>query len=244
MTESLTPVATVEGLLAEKPINSNTGNLVVNAANKGNIAPLNYKPSYSRDQGKGGTIGDQSFFVFADSLSYTPAKGDTPGNFTGAASNSVALDKGKNPANGKSLQLQDPIGAYSGPGGALRTFVPMTQGETFFGTEFGRIAIWPESSIIPLTGTSAIQYAPIVMSNKTGFYYAGTTMYEITIPGQGGPVANRVATRLFDTSSGVEWGCLGGLRSYGPSGSTGGNVYIVGGHKVSLCILFKVSYPR
>lgn len=232
MTESLTPVATVEGLLAMKPINPNTGTLVVNAGNRDSITPLKFKPTYSRDQGKGGTINGQSFFVFADTLTYGPPRGSTPGNFTGAVSNSVAMDKGRNPAHGKSLQLSDPIGAYAGANGALRNFVPYTQGETFFNGQFGRMAIWPESSIIPLTGTSAVQYAPIVLSNKTGFYYAGTTMYEVTIPGEGGPVANRVATRLFDTAGGVEWGCLGGLRSYGPSGSTGGNIYIVGGHKV------------
>jgi len=167
-------------------------------------------------------------------LTYSPGN---PGTFTGAVSNSIALDFGMNPAQGQALQIGDPMGAYSGPNGALRGFVPFTQGESYYnGNSKGRIAIWPESSVIPLTGTSALQYAPIVLINGTGYHYAGTTMYEISIPSEGGPVADRVATRLFDTTSGVEWGCLGGLRSYSSDGQTGGNVYILGNHKGGLMI--------
>jgi len=230
----LVPQATVEAALANKAINSNTGTLVINNSNEGQLAALNGKPNYSRDQGKGGTIGDTSFFIFADTLTYGPGN---PGTFTGAVSNSIALDFGMNPAQGQALQIGDPMGAYSGPNGALRGFVPFTNGESYFnGHSKGRIAIWPESSVIPLTGTSALQYAPIVLINGTGYHYAGTTMYEISIPSEGGPVANRVATRLFDTTSGVEWGCLGGLRSYSSDGETGGNVYILGNHKGGLMI--------
>jgi hypothetical protein len=226
--------ATVESALAAKKINKNTGTLQVNAKNKASLTPLSVKPNYSRDMGKGGTIGANSFFIFADTLSYGPANGNTPGAFTGAASNSVAMDKGMLPAQGKALQLMDPIGAYATQNGFLRGFVPFTQGESYHNQKGkGRIAIWPESSIIPYTGNSALQFAPIVMINGTGYYFAGTSLSSISVPGQGGPVANRIATRIFDTSSGVEWGCLGGMRSYSSDGLTGGNVYIFGSHKVS-----------
>jgi hypothetical protein len=231
--------ATVESGLAIKKINKNTGTLQVTNKNKANLTPLSIKPSYSRDMGKGGTIGSNSFFIFADTLSYGPANGNTPGAFTGAASNSVAMDKGMLPAQGKALQLMDPIGAYATQNGFLRGFVPFTQGESYHNQKGkGRIAIWPESSIIPYTGNSGLQFAPIVMINGTGYYFAGTSLSSISVPGQGGPVADRIATRIFDTSSGVEWGCLGGMRSYSSDGLTGGNVYIFGSHKVS------PSFPR
>lgn len=233
----MVPAATVEPALANKPINKNTGTLVINTGNENKLAPLQWKPNYSRDQGKGGTINGQSFFVFADTNTFGPPSGGNDGVFTGAVSNSVALDLGMQPAHGQSLQLRDPVGAYATANGFLRGFVPFTQGESYFnGKGNGRIAIWPESSIIPLTGTSALQYAPIIYINSTGYHFAGTTMYEITIPSEGGPVANRVATRLFDTSSGVEWGCLGGVRSYGSSGTSGGNVYIFGNHPGGLML--------
>lgn len=83
------------------------------------------------------------------------------------------------------------------------------------------------------------QYAPIVFQNISEgaltFTQAGVTLCEITVPSMGGPVANRVAPLLFSESE-VQFGAFGGVRSYGPTGSTGGNVYVFGKVKTGLLL--------
>ena len=61
------------------------------------------------------------------------------------------------------------------------------------------------------------------------FTYTGAALLEITAGGKGGPIANRVKDILFERDE-VEWGCAGGIRSWGPSGIGGndGSVYVFG----------------
>lgn len=196
----------------------------------------------SRDQGKGGNVAGVNIFVFADTGSYSAPPATGTGAFTGFVSNSIAVDRGLGPVSGNPVTLSDPIGAYANKAGAPRGFFPLTQGEQAYNNLMipysQRWAIWPESSFIPLNPTTSLMYAPIVYCNTSGgssFTYAGTTLVEITVPSIGGPVANRIAPLLFP-KGGIEWGCLGGVRSYGPSGTSGGRVYIFGAGKTGLYI--------
>jgi len=98
-----------------------------------------------------------------------------------------------------------------------------------------RYAVWPESSLIPLDAANAIMYAPIVYDNvnmatkAAVFTYTGAALLTVTAGGKGGPVATRTVDKLFNQNE-VEWGCIGGIRSWGPSGvgGTDGKVYIFG----------------
>lgn len=196
----------------------------------------------SRDQGKGGNVAGTNIFVFADTGSYSAPPSKGTGAFTGFTSNSIAVDRGLGPNSGLPVTLSDPIGAYANKAGAPRGFFPFTQGEQAYNNlmiPYGqRWAIWPESSFIALNPTTSLMYAPIVYCNTSGgssFTYAGTTLVEVTVPSIGGPVANRIAPLLFPKSS-IEWGVLGGVRSFGPSGINGGKVYIFGAGKTGLYI--------
>ena len=116
---------------------------------------------------------------------------------------------------------------------------PLTQGEQAYNQALQgngqRYAVWPESSIIPLDATTGILYAPIVYDNVNRatkaavFTYTGATLLTITAGGRGGPVAERTVEKIFDQDE-VEWGCAGGIRSWGSSGIGGddGSVYIFG----------------
>lgn len=200
---------------------------------KGYLKNLNTVPSYSRDSGRGGHIGNTHIFVFADTNTYTAPGSSGEGSFTGAVSNSVAMDVGMLAAEGKPPVIKDSMGSFASANGALRTFVPWTEGEIAYNLDNigkSRWAVWPAQSLITLNPTTALQYSPIVWINSTSsgvtYTQAGVTLCEITI-GAAGPVANRVATRLFDIGA-LQWGVIGGVRSYGSSGTSGGNVYIFG----------------
>lgn len=197
------------------------------------MASLSTTPSMSRDQGKGGNVAGVNIFVFADTGAYSTPPASGVASFNGFTSNSIAVDRGMGPASGKPVTLSDPIGAYMNKNGATRGFIPWTAGEAAYNNMMisysQRWAIWPESSFVPLNPTTSLLFAPIVYANTSGgssFSYAGTTLVEITVPSIGGPVANRIAPLLFPKSS-VEWGCMGGIRSFGPDGQTGGKVYIL-----------------
>ena len=115
----------------------------------------------------------------------------------------------------------------------------MTEGERSYNLKMQgggqRYAVWPESSIIPLDVTHAIMMAPIVyddvdMTTKAAvFTYIGNTMLTITAGVPGGPWAERTVKRLFNDDE-VQWGSLGGIRSWGTSGVGGsdGRVYLFG----------------
>lgn len=223
-------------LTSDYPLASNlTGGMTVAAGEI--IQTLNYQPGLSRDIGKGGVLNGVKMFIFADTTSSSPANSTTLGTFQGFVSNSVAIDVGTLGAQGKPLNLQDGTGEWAGSTGSKRGFFPLTTAEAAYNeaneANGKRYAIWPESSIIPIDSQSAVMYAPIVYNdvNYTSgvalYPFAGVTLAIITVPGVGGPVANRVAPLLFSEDS-LPWGCVGGVRSWGSSGPGGndGMVYI------------------
>ena len=177
--------------------------------------------------------------MFCDTGSYTTTTDTSNGNFLGFVSSSVAIDVGMNGLNGNPLTLQDGIGQWSDNTGRMRSLSPLTQGEEAYNQvmqgQGGRYAIWPESSLIPLDATTALIYAPIVYDNVNTatkaavFTYTGATLLKITAGGKGGPAAVRANVKIFDQDE-VEWGCAGGVRSWGPSGIGGddGSVYLFG----------------
>ena len=216
-----------------------TGILELNTTTEALLKPLSDTPHISRDGGKGGYLNGQNLFIFCDTGSYTLPTDYSNGNFLGFVSSSVAIDIGLNGFTGQPLALEDGIGQWSDDVGRLRGFSSMTQGEQSYNLAMQgdgqRYAVWPESSLIPLDATNAVLYAPIVYDNvnmttrAAVFTYTGAALLTVTAGGQGGPVATRTVAKLFGQDD-VEWGCIGGIRSWGPSGvgGTDGKVYLFG----------------
>ena len=220
-------------------IAEDTGVLDVNGTTQSLIADLQNTPHLSRDGGKGGYLNGEHLFIFCDTGTYTGTTSSSNGKFLGFMSSSVAVDVGMNGLSGKSLNFQDGIGQWSDNQGRVRGFSPMTQGEQSYNLAMQgngqRYAVWPESSIIPLDSSTGLMYAPIVYDNvnmatkAAVFTYTGTTVLTVTAGGKGGPIATRVNERIFNQDE-VEWGCVGGIRSWGSSGigGTDGYVYLFG----------------
>ena len=221
------------------PLSPETGALEVNTSTQSYLKSLMNEPHLSRDGGKGGVLNGEHLFIFCDTGSYTPPSSTVDGDFLGFVSSSVAIDVGMNGLGGKALELQDGIGEWSDNAGRMRGFAPLTSGEFAYNQALQgngqRYAIWPESSIIPLDATTGIIYAPIVYDNvnmatkAAVFTYTGSTLLSITTGGKGGPIAERSVNKMFYQDE-VEWGCAGGLRSWGASGIGGddGKVYLFG----------------
>ncbi|KAI9813929.1 MAG: hypothetical protein M1826_002362 [Phylliscum demangeonii] len=228
-----------EALSADYGLAADTGVLGVKAKANNVLADLQWTPHLSRDGGKGGSLNGQKLFLFCDTGSYSPPTADKLGDFQGFVSSSVAIDKGNKAAFGQSLVLEDGVGQWSDDAGRLRGLAPMTDGEQSYNQVMAgkgqRYAVWPESSIVPLNQSHAVLYAPIIFddvnwaTHKTNFTYLGSTLLAITADGDLGPRAERVVDRLFDKDE-VEWGSIGGFRSYGPAGPGGndGKVYVIG----------------
>lgn len=239
LANSLLTVGVNGDLTTGYDISLQTGGLEVNISTQSLLLPLSGTPHLSRDGGRGGFINGQHLFVFCDTGSYTATTETTNGNFLGFVSSSVAIDVGMNGLNGQPLNLQDGIGEWSDDTGRQRGFSPLTEGEQSYNQALQgngqRYAVWPESSIIPLDATTGILYAPIVYDNVNRatnvavFTYTGATLLTITAGGRGGPVAQRTVDKIFDQDE-IEWGCAGGIRSWGPAGIGGddGFVYIFG----------------
>lgn len=220
-------------------VSPRTGALEVNDSTQSYLKPLTNTPHLSRDGGKGGMLNGEHLFIFCDTGSYSPPTSTVDGNFLGFVSSSVAIDVGLNGLNGKALDLYDGIGEWSDNVGRMRGFAPLTSGELAYNEALQgngqRYAVWPESSIIPLDATTGIIYAPIVYDNvnmatkAAVFTYTGSTLLTITVDGKGGPVAERTVNKIYHQDE-VEWGCVGGLRSWGASGIGGddGKVYLFG----------------
>ena len=216
-----------------------TGSLEVNSSTQSYLSPLTEIPHLSRDGGKGGILNGEHLFIFCDTGSYSTTTSTKNGSFLGFVSSSVAVDVGMNGLQGDALSLQDGIGEWSDNTGRMRGFAPLTEGELAYNLAMQgqghRYAIWPESSIIPLDATTGLVYAPIVYDNvdmdtkAAVFTYTGSTLLTITAGGKGGPVAQRPVDKVFDQDE-VEWGCIGGIRSWGPSGigADDGYVYLFG----------------
>ena len=239
LSSSLLTIGVNGDLSTNYGISSNTGALEVNATTQSSVTSLSEKPHLSRDGGRGGFLNGEHLFIFCDTGSYTTTTATTNGNFLGFVSSSVAVDVGMNGLNGNPLTLQDGIGEWSDNTGRMRGFSPLTQGEEGYNQvmqgQGGRYAIWPESALIPLDATTALIFAPIVYDNVNTatkaavFTYTGATLLAITAGGKGGPVAARANNKIFMEDE-VEWGCAGGIRSWGASGIGGndGSVYLFG----------------
>ena len=239
LASSLLTVGVNGDLTTGYDISGQTGVLEVNASTQSYLSPLENKPHLSRDGGRGGMINGEHLFVFCDTGSYSTTTSTSNGNFLGFVSSSVAVDVGMKGLTGGALNLQDGIGEWSDNAGRMRGFAPLTEGEVAYNQvkqgQGQRYAVWPESDIIPLDATTGIIYAPIVYDNVNEvtkaavFTYSGATLLKITAGGKGGPVAERTVEKIFQQNE-VEWGCSGGIRSWGASGVGGndGNVYIFG----------------
>ena len=239
ISDSLLVVGPNGDLTTEYDISPSTGNLQINMSTRPYLAPLQSAPHLSRDGGRGGHLNGQHLFLFCDTGLYTTPTSSSNGDFLGFVPSSVAVDVGMNGLQGKALNLQDGIGAWSDDAGRMRSFAPLTEGEQSYNLAMQaagqRYAVWPESSIILLDSETAIIYAPIIYdnvnraTNEAVFTYTGATLLSITANGKGGPVAERVVKKLYGQDE-IEWGCVGGIRSWGPSGIGGrdGKVYIFG----------------
>ena len=239
LSKNLLTIGVNGGLTTNYGISLDTGVLQVNASTEHLLMNLNEVPHLSRDGGKGGMLNGQHMFVFCDTGAYSPPTPNRNGNFLGFVSSSVATDTGMNALYGNPIYLQDGIGQWSDDAGRLRGFSPITQGEMGYNLVMQgrgqRYAVWPESSIIPLSGNSGLLYAPIIYDNvneatrAATFTYSGNTLLTVTAGGQEGPVAQRTVNRLFNEGE-VEWGCIGGIRSWGSDGigGTEGKVYLFG----------------
>lgn len=156
-------------------------------------------------------------------------------------SNSIAVDVGLNAVKSKPLLIQDGAGEWTNNVGTMRNWVPLTTGEQRYNQLFQnkgqRYGIWPTTSTTALTNDTAVMWAPIIYSNinttagTVTFPYVGSTQIFVTVPNAavGGPVAERTVPMMWGNND-VEWGCVGGIRSWGPSGvgGTDGKVYIFG----------------
>ena len=243
LADSLLTVGVNGDLSTNYDLSLQTGVLNVNVSTEPYLSSLSGTPHLSRDGGHGGMVNGQHVFVFCDTGIYTTATESTNGKFLGFVGSSVAIDTGMNGLFSKPLDLLDGIGQWSDDVGRIRGFAPLTEGEQAYNQEMQgqgqRYAVWPQSSIIPLDGASGILYAPIVYDDvnretKTAvFTYTGATLLTITAGGKGGPVAERNVNKIFYQDDGVEWGCAGGVRSWGASGIGGddGSVYIFGNVK-------------
>jgi len=240
LADSLLTVGVNSDLTTGYDISLETGILEVNISTQSLLSPLSGTAHLSRDGGQGGFVNGQHLFIFCDTGSYTAPSPSAGGNFLGFVSSSVAVDTGMNGLYGNALNLLDGIGEWSDNTGRMRGFAPLTEGEMAYNQVMQgngqRYAIWPESSIIPVDATTGIVFAPIVYDNvnratkATVFTYTGATLLTITAGGKGGPVAERTVDKIFNQEE-VEWGCAGGIRSWGSSGIGGddGSVYIFGG---------------
>ena len=237
--DDLLVVGVNDDISTQYGLSLDTGVLEVNDSSQALLAPLKHTPHISRDGGRGGYLNGQHLFIFSDTGSYSTTTATVNGDFLGFVSSSVSIDVGMNGLESKPLHLKDGMGQWSDDVGRMRGFAPLTQGEQSYNLAMQgkgqRYAIWPESSFIPLANDTALMYAPIVYTNvnhetkKAIFTYTGSTLLSITAGGMGGPIAQRPVDRIFDQNE-IEWGCSGGIRSWGPSGIGGsdGKVYVFG----------------
>ena len=239
LSKSLLTVGVNGDLTTGYDLSPQTGVLDVSGFTGNALAPLVNVPHLSRDGGRGGCINGQHLFIFCDTGSYSDTTTTQNGQFLDFVSSSVAVDVGMNALAGSPIFLQDGIGEWSDNVGRQRGFVPLTEGEQAYNIAMQgngqRYAVWIESSIIPLNAATGLVYAPIIYDNvnmqskAATFTYTGSTLVTITAGGRGGPIAQRPVKKLFDQDE-VEWGCSGGIRSWGSSGIGGedGKVYVFG----------------
>ncbi|KAB8356654.1 hypothetical protein FH972_024231 [Carpinus fangiana] len=217
------------GLITNYPIYNGSGTLIVNSNSV--IAPVTQKPFMSRDNGKGGYLDGYQIFMFADTSALITANNYAFGGFV---STSVAVDKGMAAAKGQPPVLTDMMGTWDNSQALPRGFAPFTTGEDAYTSQSvgKRYGIWPESSLTYLDSQTALCYAALVYidpTSPTSIQGVGNTLLKITIPSAGGPVATRAVPLMYGAKE-IDFGGIGGVRSWGPSGPGGidGKVYIFG----------------
>ena len=203
------------------------------------LAYLSVVPRLSRDGGKGGEFGGYHIFYFCDTASFATSHETQQIEMVSMTSSSVAVDEGMHGRDDQPLVLVDGIGQWNDDVGRMRGFAPMTAGEHSFNIALAgegyRYVVWPESSLIPLNHTHAIQYASLVYddvnmdSQPTKFTSLGNTLLTISVDQKYGPTAERTVRQLYHQGE-VAWGSVGGIRSWGPQGvgGTDGKVYVFG----------------
>lgn len=228
-------------LITDFEIAGDTGTLRSNSSPLADqLVDLSVIPHLSRDGGKGGELDGHHIFVFCDTASFTTTNETHKGEMVGFASSSVAVEAGSYGVFGMPLRLVDGIGQWNDDVGRMRGYSPMTHGEESFNVALSgngyRYAVWPESSIIPLNKTHALQYASLVYdevnmgTQDAKFTTIGNTLLTVSVDEKYGPTAERTVKRLFNQGE-VMWGSLGGIRSWSSKGqeSIEGKVYLFGG---------------
>lgn len=228
-------------LTTDYGIAPNTG--VLEYTNHVSLSKLQAKPYISRIGGPGGHLNCQNVFVFSETSVYVPTTNDRYGKYLGSVSSSVAIDKGQNAQHGKPLVLQDCIGEWADATGGMRGFAPLTLGEELYNQKMHGddyrfyYSVSPSSSLIPFNRTHALMFPSLTYQTArfgNGFAggsgeVTGNTLLAVSVPGLGGPRADRLVSLMFGEGE-VTWGTLGGLRSYGPGGpgENDGRVYVFG----------------
>ncbi|KIX95888.1 uncharacterized protein Z520_08596 [Fonsecaea multimorphosa CBS 102226] len=204
-----------------------------------NLSNMKVVPHMSRDGGKGGTINGTHLFIFCDTASFQIDQTSNTSQMVGFVSSSVATDDGMKALYGQSLDLMDNVGEWQDDVGRMRGFAPMTTGEESFNIDLSgngyRYAVWPESSLIPLNASHALLYPALVydvvnMTTQAAvFNDVGNSILVVSVDPTYGPFADRVVRQLY-TQDQVTFGTLGGIRSWGSSGTGGndGHIYLFG----------------
>ncbi|OAL40027.1 hypothetical protein AYO20_00445 [Fonsecaea nubica] len=227
-------------LITQYPIADDTGSWTSNHVHTdAKLADMKVVPHMSRDGGKGGTINGTHLFIFCDTASFQIDQTSGSSQMVGFVSSSVATDDGMKALYGGPLNLVDNVGEWQDDVGRMRGFAPMTTGEESFNIDLSgngyRYAVWPESSLIPLNASHALLYPALVydvvdMTTQAAvFNDVGNSILLVSVDPTYGPSADRVVRQLYNQDQ-VSFGTLGGMRSWGPSGSGGndGHIYLFG----------------
>lgn len=228
-------------LITGYPLASDTGSWTINDVEAGyKPSSMSITPRISRDGGRGGKINGTSVFIFCDTSTFGEERHSVLGYMNGFVSSSVAVDKDMFGISYKPLTLENPIGQWQDDVGRMRGWVPMTEGEEAFNTAISgdgyRYAVWPNSSPISLNASHAVIYASLVylevdMQDQSSPRYTslGNTLLLVHIDPVYGPHAARLQNQFF-TQNEVNWGSLGGIRSWSASGTSdlNGSMYLFG----------------
>jgi hypothetical protein len=203
------------------------------------LSKLTTVPRISRDGGRGGYLNGQHIFVFCDTGTFTPGKGDIPTSFR---SSSVAVDVGRKAIAGTAAVLRDPVGQWESEVGSQRGFIPLTKGEDAYNLAMAKknvgYHIWAGSSLTPYNCSTAIMFPAIVfVTGQPSFEHVGNTLTYVSNDEASGPIATRKVKLMFKKSQ-VAWGSFGAIRSWGADGIGGnaGKLYLIGNTDSGLAV--------
>lgn len=217
-----TPNTTYPPLSTDTPLYNGTGTLLIPDPTL--LQNVTHQPYFYRDNGKGGYLNGQQVFQYADTGTL---REDEDLDFSGFVCSSIAVDGGRNALHGQPPTIVDMPGGFDGSDGYVRGYIENTQGEYAYTVDYEdsgkRYALWPESSITPLDSSRALCWPSIVYINTEldpVLQTAGNTLTELSIDPVGGPHADRIAREVFGPDD-VQFGTIGGIRSWGPEGEGG-----------------------